>query len=224
MLILKIDYEFGVQMRENVYQLGLCMEARLRIYSGELLVVDPVFAKHVKCDWFKRFAPPSEYDSARKNRIDMCALRERVPDMSDVSSRISTLTARQVERIAKKLSHYRDLSHRIEESRSDKYFAPPRLVQGQHGVYFRTGEVKGTYDFVTAKTGYAVLIDAPFSSKILGEVCMESGMLVLIDGREIVKFESGVNFGVGCRIKVPKGAYICSFSKDKSKLSIRRKN
>jgi len=217
----------GVQMREDIYQFELIAEARVRT-SGTLLIVDPACVKDVKCDWFKHFAPKSAYDLA-ENRESLTAVRQQHYAALDerVGNTGGVATARHVARWVNKIIHYRDLSHRIvEAAKQEGLLIPPQLVQGQHGVYFRTGYAPGGHQIIEEKDGYAVFFGEASHPEIHSEVSSKSGMLMVIDGkattRENMKFETGVNHSEICKIAVPKGMYSCSFSKDGLKLRIKK--
>lgn len=209
-------------MREDIYKFELTREARVDT-SGSLLIVDPVCLKDVKCDWFKRFAPKSPYDLAStKGALDVLRNGLNFPDERE-SPVVGTEITRDVARVQNKVLHYLDLSERIEGAGEHVGFlAPPHLLQGQHGVYFRTGRSEYSYQVVEEKNGYAIVFSEVPHPNIYSELPVKSGMIMIIDGKEDLKVERGVDKSALSRIAVPKGTYDCSFSKDGMKIRIKR--
>ena len=219
---LKITHDGGLQMSENTYKFKLAKEARVDI-SGSLLIADAVCIKNVKCDWFKRFAPKSPYDSASTTGA-LGLLREKAHlDDHLNGSTVSTLTARQVARLTNKVEHYQDISRRIEEASANPCFlAPPRMVQGQHGVYFRIGRPDNKYQVIEERNGYSILFSEVPHDRIYNELLVKSGMVMVADGKKDWNLEKGVDHSSVQRIPVPKGTYVCHFSKDGLKLRIKK--
>ncbi len=211
-----------MQMREDMYGFKLTKEARIDI-SGSLLIADAACIKNVKCDWFKWFAPKSPYDSA-PTRGALDVLREKAYLDEYVSdAAVSTLTARQVARLINRVEHYRDLSRRIEEAGENPCFlAPPRMVQGQYGVYFRTGRANDKYQVIEEKNGYSIIFSEVPHDRIYGDLPVKSGMVMVADGKKDWNLEKGVDHSSVQRIAVPKGTYVCHFSKDGLKLRIKK--
>ena len=191
-------------MREDICKFRLCTQARVQVHSGEMLILDPVYAKHVKCDWFKHFGA----------KVDV-----KVQD-PPLEERVNVATTRQVERLSNKTAHYQAFLEGINRSNSE-HLAPPRLIQGQHGVYVSVGFGADTYAVVEEKNGYAILFDSDHNPKA-GEVRVESGMLMVADCREIVNFEKGIELPAGLTIKALRGTYVCSFSKYNLRLRIKK--
>ncbi len=209
-------------MREDTYSLKLTKEARIDI-SGSLLIADAACIKNVKCDWFKRFAPKSAYALAEtQGALEM--LREKAnleKHLSDAA--VSTLTARQVARLINRVEHYRDISRRIEEAGENPGFlSPPRMVQGQHGVYFRTGRADDKYQVIEDRNGYSILFSEVPHDDIHGELSVKSGMVMVADGKKDWALEKGVDYSAVQRIAIPKGRYTCSFSRDKLKVRMKK--
>jgi hypothetical protein len=96
------------------------------------------------------------------------------------------------------------------------------MVQGQHGVYFRTGRADDKYQVIEDRNGYSILFSEVPHDDIHGELSVKSSMVMVADGRKDWNLEKGINNSAVQRITVPRGNYICSFTKDKLKIRIKK--
>jgi len=209
-------------MREDIHNFKLTKEARVDI-SSSLMIADAACIKNVKCDWFKWFAPKSPYEFATiRGALELPREKANLDEhLSD--SAVGTLTARQVARLTNKVEHYQDISRRIEEAGGNPYFlAPPRMVQGQHGVYFRIGRADNKYQIIEERNGYSIIFSEAPHDRIYCELHVKSGMVMIADGKKNWTLEKGVDHSSVQRIAVPKGTYVCQFSKDGLKLKIKK--
>lgn len=212
-------------MREQLSQLELVTEGLVTISSGRMLIVDPCNTEELVFNLHARFSPKTEFDFPQSGQALDALEKMNV----STGKYLDQLNAGQKPDAAgmtpgrQLLNDYRRLTEEARaaarEYNEKNTLQPPKLVQGQCGVYLGTTYGDGVFAVTRTNSGFAVDLNriGDYVRRRLGLVCVDSGTLAVLDAAPITVTKDA-HRDAYCVLEVPNGVYRCAFRRKNNDL------